>query len=640
MGDRIIQRVMIPPPGRKSLAALYCRLDHTSTNEGRKPQKRSRRAMTLPRGTILRTDTWFNAFFENHWREHTHLQQLVLQVRVSGAGCLRLYRRSSKNGQILLREIDFAGRNQELRVEIASAPVTPGSSGILFFEIEARSSVVRMHRAEWVARQVVTKPSRLVAGLCTFNRASQLLRNITALLVDPEVAEVLERILVVDQGREKVRDHPRYAAVAAAAGDRLQLFEQDNFGGAGGFTRCLLEARYEQAATHVLLMDDDISVEPESVLRAAAFLSLARGDFALGGHMLDLFRPRQLLESGSCYFPERLRIDEPSRCRVDRPDDLTPFEKERRRHYNGWWFFALPLSVLERAGLPLPLFLRGDDVEFGCRLLRSGVPTVSLPGVAVWHEPFEGKGRGWHAFYELRNLFLVGALHFPRGKSATVARTFISRLLDELLAYDYYESWLLCEAAAAYLRGPNGLRHPPSATHQRLLQARDILAPATQPREHVLPVARAPRPRLTPRAARMRRLAQVLRNLLRPSPTADAKALHALQSGGEQWFDVAGADVVAIDEPHREELVILRRSRSRFVRLLLRGLWLSLRLLVSHRRTVRNWRTGVVPLMTRQFWKDYLRPAAGVARAEAPLDRDLDRSLGSASRSTEVVSLP
>ena len=123
--------------------------------------------------------------------------------------------------------------------------------------------------------------------------------------------------------------------------------------------------------------------------------------------------------------------------------------------------------MLDRVGLPLPLFLRGDDLEFGCRLMRNGVPTVSLPGVAVWHEPFERKGRGWHAFYELRNQLIVGALHFPtRAARPPWPAGFFSRLLDELLAYDYYESWLLCEAAAAYLRGPMALRNPPLSVHQ------------------------------------------------------------------------------------------------------------------------------------------------------------------------------
>ncbi|MHB1424480.1 MAG: glycosyltransferase, partial [Gemmataceae bacterium] len=456
MVERIIQRVVMPP--RLRVTRLYYHFNRPSTH----PRQQGRGAVVLPRGAVLRTDTWFNAFFESYWREYTHLSRLAFQLRVSGEGTVRLYHRSSERDQRLLREIAFSGQDRELQVELEEPPPS-GRFGMLFFEIEAHSSQVVMHQAEWSAREEAARPLRLVAGFCTFNRASQLIRNVATLLHDPDVAELLEGIVVVDQGREKVRDHRGFAALARAATGRLHLVEQDNRGGAGGFTRCLLEAQSMDSATHVLLMDDDIILEPEAVLRAAAFLSLARGDLAIGGHMLDRRRPRQLVETGSRYLPEQVRIDEPSRRRLDRSGDLTPFLKPRPRHYNGWWFCAFPLSVLERTGLPLPLFLRGDDLEFGCRLLRHGVPTVALPGVAVWHEPFERKGRGCHSFLELRNYLIVGALHFPTVGAATVARRFFSRVLDELLAYDYYEAWLLCEAAAAYLHGPESLRQPPQA---------------------------------------------------------------------------------------------------------------------------------------------------------------------------------
>jgi len=602
MAEKVLQRIVMPP--RRPLMPLYCRFD----GEPSQLRKRGRRTAFLPEGAILRTDTWFNAFFERYWREHTHFSGLALRLRLSGAGVLRLYRHCSDEELILLQEITFGGPERELRIELADTRLALGRLGLLFFEMEARSSCLVMHRAEWTARAMEMPPPRLAAGFCTFNRPSLLLRNVQALLADAEVAALLERIIVVDQGTAKVREHPAYPALARAAAGRFQLIEQANHGGAGGFTRCLLEAQSTPSATHVLLMDDDIVLEPESVFRAAAFLSLARGDLAVGGHMLDRSRPHQLVETGSYYLPERVRTDEPSRRHLDRASDLLPFLEPRLRHYNGWWFFALPLAVLGRAGLPLPLFLRGDDVEFGCRLMRQGVPTLSPPGIAVWHEPFERKGHSWHAFYELRNLLIVGALHFPIVRAATVARQFLSRLLDELLAYDYYEAWLLCEAVAAYLRGPRALRHPPHAHHHYLQAVGEKLVqwqPAGSPSADEAVVAPAPcgRLRLSLRAWRWW---LVFRNLLRPSPSPDAQPRKVLQGHGEQWYDVASADIVAVAESHRTPILVLRRSRGRFVRLLLRGGWLALRLLGSHRRTVHRWRASASSLTSQMFWREQL----------------------------------
>jgi galactofuranosylgalactofuranosylrhamnosyl-N-acetylglucosaminyl-diphospho-decaprenol beta-1,5/1,6-galactofuranosyltransferase len=240
-------------------------------------------------------------------------------------------------------------------------------------------------------------------------------------------------------------------------------------------------------------------------------------------------------------------------------------------------------------------------------MLRQGVPTVTLPGMAVWHEPCERKGRGWHAYYELRNYLIVGALHFENVRAATVSRRFLSRLLDELLAYDYYESWLMCEAVAAYLDGPEILRLPPLTIHNRLQEMGEILAPKLCAREGTGRITDTLSRALAPRGPRAWRFRLVLRNFLLPSPSPDARPQRVLPGGGEQWYDVAGADVVGVAANCRSHIVLLRRSRGNFVRLFFRGIRLALRLLFSHRRAVRRWRAGASMLTSQEFWRDHLQ---------------------------------
>lgn len=600
MAECVLQRVVLPLGwGRRR---LYYRENRAGAC---RPQGRC--GIVLPRAAFFRTDAFFNAFYECYWRRYTSLQRLALRIHVQGEGVVRLYRRTSQREKRLLHEVAFSGAERELRIAVAE----PSHEGLLYFEVEAYSARLRIHRAEWIACDTAARRVRLAVGVCTFNRASQLLRNLNRLFRDRNSLKSLERVYVVDQGSELMRDQPAYAVLSAAVGERLQVIEQDNCGGAGGFTRCLLEAQNDGIATHVLLMDDDIVLEPESVARAAAFLSLARGDVGVGGHMLDRYRPRELVESGSRFLPTKIRIDEPSRRRVDRPDGLVSFLEPEPKHYSGWWFFAFPIAVLERAGLPMPLFLRGDDVEFGCRLLHRGIPTVALPGVAVWHEPFESKGRSWQPYYELRNLLIVGALHFPHIGTRTAARQFFSRLLDELLAYDYYESWLLCEAVAAYLRGPTILYKPDLLGHHRLADMQAKLTPKPLPRDGAPPLENERLKRVIPTTVRWQRWRLVLCNLLRASPSAEAGPQRTLR-GGEQWYEVADVDVVTVDESHRSECVVLRRSRSRFVRLLLRGVWLGIRLLICHCWMARKWRAAMPTLTSQVFWKKYLNMSENV----------------------------
>jgi galactofuranosylgalactofuranosylrhamnosyl-N-acetylglucosaminyl-diphospho-decaprenol beta-1,5/1,6-galactofuranosyltransferase len=216
----------------------------------------------------------------------------------------------------------------------------------------------------------------------------------------------------------------------------LSVIQQDNFGGAGGFTRVMLEELGTDRATHVLLMDDDAVVETESIFRTAAFLSLT-SDVAVGGQMLDLLLPDQVTETGAWFRPEQM-CTEPhgSSTNVSRSDLLTTFASVARTDYNAWWFFAVPLSVVRAAGLPLPLFIRFDDVEYGTRLARKGIATVSLPGIGIWHEPFYVKDSTWLSFYERRNKFILIALYFQmRGKE--LARYFLISAMRNLLAYRY-----------------------------------------------------------------------------------------------------------------------------------------------------------------------------------------------------------
>ncbi len=593
MAERILQRAVMPP--KRRLRRLYYRCQRAS-----EVRQQGRCALELSRNATVRFDTFFNAFYENYWRKYTALRHLALRLRVRGSGVVRIYRRTRERASLLICERDFSVRHGESTLEM---DVPPGE-GFLYFEIVSHGQSTRLSKAEWFARAVEPRPVRFVAALCTFNRAGLLLANLNRLFADERALKWLQRVVVVDQGEEKVRDHPRHARLASLAGSRLRWIEQTNRGGAGGFTRGLLEARKESAATHVLFMDDDIVLETESIVRAAAFFSLARDDFALGGHMLDRSEPRVLVECGSRYRPDRIRIDEPRKRRVDRPDGLRPFLELEPRHYNGWWFHAFSLPALERAGLPLPLFLRGDDVEYGCRLLRNGIATVALPGIAVWHESFDGKGRSWHPFYELRNLLIVGVLHFPDTAARTVSRHFFSRLLDELLTFDYGEATLMCEAAAAYLRGPTALVEEGTALHRRIAALARSFSPPTCPRDAVGPSC-VPRPSNRCRATRWGRWRLVLRNLVRSSPPPDASPQRTLR-GGEQWYDVEDADVVAVDESHRPDCLVIRRSRGRFVRCLIRGAWLALRLFLSHGRVAHAWRSGGKPLTRPAFWTRHL----------------------------------
>jgi hypothetical protein len=76
---------------------------------------------------------------------------------------------------------------------------------------------------------------------------------------------------------------------------------------------------------------------------------------------------------------------------------LDEFAPLNRCEYVTFIFYGLPLRVLAKIGLPAALFLRGDDVELSLRAGAAGVPVVTNPNLAAWHEPAHSHGQEYMA---------------------------------------------------------------------------------------------------------------------------------------------------------------------------------------------------------------------------------------------------
>ena len=123
-----------------------------------------------------------------------------------------------------------------------------------------------------------------MSGICTFNREPFVVRTIKRLLDVGADAAVL-KVVVVNQGATLASQG--FLSVTEQGGSRLQVLEQANFGGAGGFARCAIELLDQDEVTHVLFMDDDIDLDARHLSTTAAFLRYTsergRGRWAYAG---------------------------------------------------------------------------------------------------------------------------------------------------------------------------------------------------------------------------------------------------------------------------------------------------------------------------------------------------------------------
>ena len=104
-----------------------------------------------------------------------------------------------------------------------------------------------------------------------------------------------------------VVDNGRTLDVDALSDDLVTVLPNPNVGGSGGFARGMMAAtEVEGAFTHVLVMDDDVRIVPESLIRTFNLLSLARGTYRnafLNGAMLSLEHPTRQFEDVAFVNP-------------------------------------------------------------------------------------------------------------------------------------------------------------------------------------------------------------------------------------------------------------------------------------------------------------------------------------------------
>ena len=379
---------------------------------------------------------------------------------------------------------------------------------------------------------------------CTFGREAEITRLVETVANDAEAAATLARLIVVNQGKPGLASHPVMQHAALSLGMKLAVVEQGNFGGAGGFGRGILAALDDPAATHAVLLDDDILIEPDSLLRMPAFFAFCRRDMVVGGHMLDLVQPNLLYEAGAVVSDRHWEFKPQHHgLALDEPSALETLARPGAVHYNGWWCCGFPLAIVEEYGMPLPCFIRGDDVEFGLRLHMNSIPTVSMPGIAVWHEPFYLKLGAWQPFYETRNLLIAASLHLAPSRSGAVRR--IGRQFAvNLLTFRYYTAALMLAAIEDFLRGPGKMHDNPAELHASLAAFRIAYPPRTTRRETVL------EPQLLRRSPRTRSACiallvyLTLRNAVAPTGTTVAKTLDVADLN---WLTMRDVEHIAIE---------------------------------------------------------------------------------------------
>lgn len=407
--------------------------------------------------TVVFFNTYFNSFSIGKWKKYTDIDGVLLTLRLRGSFIVTLWREENVMGnnvrEIVREELCESVQPADFTLEFGSVH----TSGIYYFCINAwQPGSVYYGGYYSVTYRGEARHVKLGISICHFKKEPYIRNNMSAineyLEARPEFADSLE-VFISDNGKTLTRNDAPY--------DFVHIFGNKNVGGSGGFTRCIMEIQRANAKgdnlTHALLMDDDLTFEPEIFFRTWAFLSHLKpkyDKYYFSGLMNRLDHKNIQHENGALWNGGNFISLKPNFDMNDFGNVMFNDCVDESVEFAPWWYCAIPIKSTYD-NLPLPIFYREDDSEYG---MRAADGVISMNGICVWHEPFENKFVPFVCYYHARNLHIVNALHHPEyGKQHLLDYT-LNEVRRELYFIRYRIADLYLQAAEDFMRGIDWLK--------------------------------------------------------------------------------------------------------------------------------------------------------------------------------------
>jgi galactofuranosylgalactofuranosylrhamnosyl-N-acetylglucosaminyl-diphospho-decaprenol beta-1,5/1,6-galactofuranosyltransferase len=429
--------------------------------------------VVLQQGGIVSSNSYFNSFYERYYAKYTTLCSIYHRLKLEGDFKVSVYREvSGGNEKEKISEEKLEKCRASNPVELLPIRLLQdGNAGRIYIEITCLSEQGTFEGGWILTDERKAREVSLGIVICTFKKEDYIQNTLANILQDKLLQDKDFKVFIVDNGRTLDKNDFKDS--------RLKLIPNKNAGGSGGFTRGLVEALEEDCHSHFLLMDDDIELESESICRLFSLHEYAKIDFAVAGGLLNLHKKHVLYEAGATY-------NEDAKTRGFAPGSLTALNHnidlrntvslnnlliEANADYGGFWFFSFSKELVEKIKLPLPLFIKIDDIEFCLRIKKIlGSPIVTFPSIAVWHQPASAKNLNWETYYYARNDLITYAIHFSPEYTPTVSH-FTKAIVHSLSNSDYDRAQMLIRAFEDYLNGPDFVKtSEPEVLHRSMLK--------------------------------------------------------------------------------------------------------------------------------------------------------------------------
>lgn len=412
--------------------------------------------------------TYFNALSIQKWRKYTVAKKYYLHVEVKGASASVWQTRAdsfsyySEEIEGTRLSINSSDEWQRLDIELIA-----GEQDVITSFALASEGPLLLRNGYYYVAVDEGKVRNVELALCTttFKKEEYILRNINAIR-----NEIIESDhCISDHFTMHVVDNGRTLDEKSLSDGKVIVHPNDNVGGAGGFARGMIEAMGQKPrATHVLLMDDDVAVSTESIIRTFNLLSLVNTEYEdafISGAMMNLDEPNMRWEEmGFVGFDGAFHPVKPP-ARMDVLHDVVASEaydipsymprcEDQDQHYAAWWYCVIPMSQIDEHGLPLPLFVRGDDVEYSRRCKPK---FITMNGICIWHLSFHMRYNAAQERYQMTRNCFIDQFASDFAPLSDFLGWFRKTFELEIRKFNYADAALLLDGFEDFLKGPEWL---------------------------------------------------------------------------------------------------------------------------------------------------------------------------------------
>lgn len=403
-------------------------------------------------------DTYFNIFSAHKWHKYTNVDTVHISVETKGVGTVSVcgIKKSDEIVAIIDKKVEsdnfqeFDIGNLSLNEDYEFVYLTFSSTKDIFFIRDYSYSCDAVNNSEL----------KIACCFCTYKREKDILENISNIengIICNSNSILYDRVHIYISDNGHTLSLPDESDT-----DHIHLFENKNYGGSAGFTRCLIESVLysDNDFSHVILMDDDALIKPYVIERTGCFLSALKNEYKdkmIGGALFSKEERDIQIENGA-YFNLHTGAIETFGYNKNMNDlnCVIHNDYDEQMNYNGWFYCCIPSSFVRKDNLPLPMFIHGDDIEYG---MRNSAGFINLDGICIWHPNPLNTKRAYMSYYDYRARKMIFCSNNAYKKTAISIIKDISSLIVSALCFNYVDVDFQYEALMDFYSGIDEFKH-------------------------------------------------------------------------------------------------------------------------------------------------------------------------------------